>query len=230
MRVAVIDTASPWLGVAVAGKHGVASCIESTGLRHGANLLPAIRQCLRDAGVTIAELQAVVCVRGPGSFTGVRIGLAAAKALVQATGCRGLGILSTHGAALRLRSEAGPVLVLLDARKQRFYAALYQEGRQVRPVADLTPEEVVQLVHGQQAPILTGPGAAAFRAVCPTARGWPLDPNAALPNPAALIPFGAGERPQGLATEGLAPLYLRDSEAELGIGASGQKWIEPKTP
>jgi tRNA threonylcarbamoyladenosine biosynthesis protein TsaB len=98
---------------------------------HGAELPEAVAGLLGRAGLSIGELKAIAIGTGPGSFTGLRVGLSYAKGLKLATGCAFLGIPSLDTLALTALAEISAtqgrlICPVLDARKGEVYAALYQ--------------------------------------------------------------------------------------------------------
>jgi len=101
-------------------------------------LFPAIDRTLKQAGVRLAEVDCFAAASGPGSFTGVRVGLSAAKGLAEALGKPAVGVSNLQGLAsfgnLPLRA------VVLDARRGEVYAAVYDA--ELRPVM---PEKVMKL-------------------------------------------------------------------------------------
>ncbi|MDR2390523.1 MAG: tRNA (adenosine(37)-N6)-threonylcarbamoyltransferase complex dimerization subunit type 1 TsaB [Planctomycetota bacterium] len=129
----------------------------SGGLRHGRELLPAAAGLLARQGIVPAGLWAVGVSSGPGSYTGLRIGVMAAKALAYACGCRLAAVSSLAAVALALfrigLAETGDwVLTAVDARRDELYVGLYlMEGAGVRPLAEdraLAPEEARKFLDG----------------------------------------------------------------------------------
>lgn len=127
--------------------------IEGEGLRsqltfdapksHGEQLVPLIDRVLGEAGIGPEELDAVAVSHGPGSFTGLRIGLATAKALAFAAGRSLFGVSTLQALAHNLRPRPGLAAVMLDARRGEVYAAMFRlwlgnPGRQ-RPIPLLEP-------------------------------------------------------------------------------------------
>ncbi|MCP4573030.1 MAG: tRNA (adenosine(37)-N6)-threonylcarbamoyltransferase complex dimerization subunit type 1 TsaB [bacterium] len=111
-------------------------------------LLPVIQEMLADAGRSRTDLAAVGVTTGPGSFTGVRIGVATAKGLAWALGCELAGVSSLSAMAAALLQEhpdAGHAIPVLDARRGEVYAGLYRRaGRWVEallPDAAATPDD-----------------------------------------------------------------------------------------
>ncbi len=95
------------------------------GTRHGAALHPALSRCLEAAGRKPADLGLVVVGTGPGSYTGMRVGVAAARSLAFAVDCPVVGVCSFDVLAAMAPAEEASVAVARDARRARVYFALY---------------------------------------------------------------------------------------------------------
>ncbi len=110
-------------------------------------LLPQIEQLLQNCQVKKEEIGAVAVSRGPGSFTGLRIGLATAQALAWAWGCKLLGVGTLEALAYNLPVEGLILSPLMDAQKGNYYQALYRfkEGsmEEIDPVAVVSKEEAL---------------------------------------------------------------------------------------
>jgi tRNA threonylcarbamoyladenosine biosynthesis protein TsaB len=111
--------------VAVACGDRVASCEFEARGQHAPALLGAVRRLLLDTGVQLEELKAVAVTTGPGSFTGIRIGLATAMGLAAARGWPVLGCDSLLAVAAAFGTGARERGIVLDARRGEVYAALY---------------------------------------------------------------------------------------------------------
>jgi len=170
-------------------------------------------RALAAAGLAPGDLGGVVAVRGPGSFTGLRLGLATAWALHAALGIPAAAITSFEALACQLGPDDSPVLALVDALRGEWFAQLLVTGREAGP---LSPPERLP------AAALAGLGAR-------TAIGFALDPLApSLPGVrlAAAAPLAAAaaralsrEAPAWEATLLLEPLYLRAPTPETRRGA-----------
>lgn len=119
-----MDTCGPEGSVALAEvtERGVRVLAERrlAGRTYSAELMPAIREMLETAGVVVADLDALVVVRGPGSFTGVRVGLSTAKGLAQAAGVAVIGVSRLQVLAQKAASRAA----VLDAGRGEMYFGL----------------------------------------------------------------------------------------------------------
>jgi len=93
---------------------------------HTSRLMPAIDQVLKDACITINQVDGIAVSLGPGSFTGLRIGISTAKGLAQALSKPIVGIPTLDGLAFNLPYTTGIICPILDARKGEVYAALYE--------------------------------------------------------------------------------------------------------
>ena len=179
------------------------SQVELGGRAASSELVPAIHAMLRKAGLALGKLRALVVVNGPGSFTGVRVGLSTAKGLAHAAGIPIVAI-SRLAVLTGLSGTHGDVLAVLDAGRNEFYA------RRGEREWLASVEEVAALAEAG-VPLITSESRIAehFAAWRPAQIG-PLDACAAVRT--ALARLHAGESDE-LAT--LDANYLRRSDAEL---------------
>lgn len=141
---------------------GVERLFERPG--HASELLPAIHDVMERARVGFGDLEAIAVGLGPGTFTGLRIGVATARALAKARGLplRGVSSLAALAAAMpqgrRLR------LPLIDAKRGELYAALYEGERELWPPFAATPGGLVErLASAGAKPLAAGDGSLRFR-------------------------------------------------------------------
>jgi tRNA threonylcarbamoyladenosine biosynthesis protein TsaB len=127
MIVLGIDTSTWWASVAVAvdGETRAAAC-ERANRSHATDLLPLIERVLGEAGVAPQAIGAVAVTGGPGSFSGLRVGLGTAKGLAYATGARLVAVPTLEALAQSVDGCTGTVVALLDARKGELYAARFE--------------------------------------------------------------------------------------------------------
>lgn len=188
---------------------------------HSRRLLGLVAVMLEAVGIGWSGVDAVAVSQGPGSFTGLRIGMAAAKGIALAADRPLLGVPTLDALATQLTPTNVPVCCLLDARKQQVYAGWYRfTDVGCRRSGDCAVLSVAQLLATLEEPtLLAGPGAAAWAtalAVHPLVR---LHPSAVLHPRAAAVGFCAAARLAAGATaeDNLVPLYVRASEAELNM-------------
>lgn len=217
MRVLGIDTATPLASIALvddalpAGAQVIREATHDTGGRRSADLLVTIDRMFADAGIAPTQLDAVAIGAGPGSFTGLRIGMATAKGIAFAIQ-RPLWAVSSL-AALAHASGRSPIVAVLDARRGEVFAGCYRDGALVGEERVFPPDQLA----GWAEATLSGPTwfagdalAAYPDALSPHAGCWiTLTPSGAAVAQLAL----AGPRTDVL-TAG-APTYIRASEAEI---------------
>ena len=149
MRVLGIETSTSVCSVALvdAGRV-VADCSLDLGVHHSERLLPMVARLLEETGFELADLHGIAVAAGPGSFTGLRIGMGTAKGLCVGSGVPLLAVSTLEGLALNAVGGGTPVCATLDARRGEVYAGVYRfEGCRREtlipdgawPVADLIP-------------------------------------------------------------------------------------------
>lgn len=221
MNVCALDTATARLGVAVSAEGRYAESVLDEGLHHTEHLTAELDRLLDRSGLEAAALDLIVCVRGPGSFTGLRIGMAVAKGLSFGGGTPLVSIpsldLYAHGRAY----FPGTVLPVIDARKKRVYSALYYNGSRSGSVMDCTPEELFRALPAGRT-LLTGPYAEVLSTLPPFHQTGDsddcelnVDPSAADSRLNTLLKLGIERlNNEGPDHEARGPLYVRRSEAE----------------
>ncbi len=220
MRILALDTATLTASVALCEGDHVLGAGDARAETHSEKLLPLIDRILTEAGVAAADLDAIVCGAGPGSFTGLRIGLSTAKGLCFALSRPLIMISSLRALALggtdEARAGGALVLALLDAKKHELYAGLYDaSGEPVTAEVVLPPARLAAWVEGRRV-VVVGDGAAAYPEIA-AACGPILAGARATPDARALAILGARRLAAGDADDMLtaAPSYIRASEAEI---------------
>jgi tRNA threonylcarbamoyladenosine biosynthesis protein TsaB len=219
-RFLILETSSRVGQVALAaGEIQVAVTRLDEARRHARDLAPAVAEMLRGQGWRPRDLNAIVVSRGPGSYTGLRVGIMSAKALAYATGCGLLGIDTFAAIALQVPREVNQLDVLADAQQGRVYVQRYGRVASSEAWQPLTPLAVEGLSgwltrHTPEVWVI-GPGLHAHGRSLPEsvrmvdAEFWDPQPESLLR--LGLARFRAGERDDPWALE---PLYLRPSAAE----------------
>jgi tRNA threonylcarbamoyladenosine biosynthesis protein TsaB len=166
-----LDTATAVLSAALRAGDRYWYREADAGLTHSELLLDLAEALLRDAALLPGDLEAVACMRGPGSFTGLRIGFAAAKGMALALGIPLVACPTLDCMAYPWAPWPGLVIPVLDARKKRFFTALYAGGRRVSEEMDAGPrtveERIARYIRSRKLPgdtplVVTGPEAPLF--------------------------------------------------------------------
>jgi tRNA threonylcarbamoyladenosine biosynthesis protein TsaB len=163
MNLLAIDTAASALSVAVATKDGVHSADTEAGTRHSEIVMDCIDAVMIEAGLAPNELDGVLCMGGPGSFTGLRIGYSIAKGLALALNIP-FAPVPTLGCIALPYSVRTLVMPVITARKTAFFCARYCGRIRLGPDRDSSTDEIAAIIsrenNGTEKTLLTGPGAA----------------------------------------------------------------------
>ncbi|MEG0292306.1 MAG: tRNA (adenosine(37)-N6)-threonylcarbamoyltransferase complex dimerization subunit type 1 TsaB [Anaerovoracaceae bacterium] len=147
MYVLGIETTGPYCSVALIDKNGTIKYKESKDrLNHLKALTPMIDELLKENQLTFGDLDAIAVSEGPGSFTGIRIGVSTGRALSQVTGVKLIGVPTLQAFGYSLEDFEGIVCPILDARRNQVYAGAYQEYAQIVKGAPYMLEEFLQAV------------------------------------------------------------------------------------
>lgn len=188
---------------------------------HSQMMMPQIEEMFRLAERDICDVDCFAAAVGPGSFTGVRIGVATVKALAQAANKPCVAVSTLHALAYNNALFSGIVCPILDARRNQVYNALFQGGRSlVRLCEDraLGIEELLEELKAEEKDVLfCGDGTLAFRSVIEEALGEravfaPIMQNLNLA--AAVAELALLEEGQAVSYQDLVPQYVRLSQAE----------------
>ncbi|MEJ5253859.1 MAG: tRNA (adenosine(37)-N6)-threonylcarbamoyltransferase complex dimerization subunit type 1 TsaB [Acidimicrobiales bacterium] len=224
MLILGIDTATPQVSVAVGGHEGVLASTQSARSRQHAELLtPAIEFTCRQARVELSEISVVAVDLGPGLFTGLRVGIAAAKAMAHALRAPMIGVASLDLVAFPVRFTPRLIVAAVDARRGELFHAFYRQvpggvqrltDYQVGTADELASEIVAR---GEEC-LLVGDGALRYREVFEgLARVEIADEGLAYPSATSLVQLAHARalREEFVRTWELAPLYLRKPDAEV---------------
>lgn len=215
MKVLAIDTATDILAVALSTDEGWAEASLDLGLRHAERLMDLVDSCLSRAGLAPSELDLLACAAGPGSFTGLRIGISTVKGMALALGKPWVAVPTLDCMAHGLDTFPGAVVPVIDGKKGRVYSAIYLRGQRVSDWLDIPLARLLGLLDTYPEVLVTGPDADLLESSITERPGLSIDGKARSPQARALAELGVEryEREGGAAPE-TGPLYLRPSEAE----------------
>lgn len=218
-----IETAVERVGVALGDGSGIlASARLASDRRHAESLTPMIAFVLEQAGVQVSDLSAIAVDVGPGLFTGMRVGIAAAEAMAWALEIPLVGVCSLDALALEAARGTETVAVALDARRSEVYWALYRPtgtgGEPVRITEPCVsgPDDLAVLL-ADRAEDVTCAGSGFIRHADSLEAAWTHHTGLTGPSAEAVVAIGAhrvaidATVPAG----GLEPMYLRAPDAEI---------------
>ena len=225
MIVVGIETSTPQVSVAIGNERAILGRIQVVGRARQESVTPALEQLLRWTGTELGQVGGFAVGIGPGLFTGLRVGVATAKTLAQATRAMILGFTSLDALAYSVRFTSRTILAIVDARRGEVFTATYGAvpGGVVREsdYAVSSPDHVAaELAASRRDVLAVGDGAILYRDVLQEQHGGRLEVASATvahPDAASLVELAV---PRFLREEhdrlyDVAPLYLRKSDAEI---------------
>ncbi len=223
MKVLALDTATGACSVALADDGGtIAELNYFHGKTHSIHLASMVDKLLEVAAVGIEAVDAYAVNSGPGTFTGLRIGMAAIKGFAAATGKPVVGVSSMDVLANQAGFLPGYICAMIDARRGEVYTALYAaRGKTVKRVSGpeaLSPREAVEAIEGPC--LFTGSGAVAYRGVIleiagQTARFTAHEANYPRASTVARMGIEKLRARDFSCGASLVPNYIRRSDAEI---------------
>lgn len=180
-------------------------------------LLPMIEQMLADCTLSLSDVDVFACGVGPGSFTGVRIGVATARGFAKTMNKPCVAVDSLSALANNAACFRGTVYALIFAREKECYCAAFENGAQILPPCVMTVEEIAS--HAKDRPcLLVGDGAVCnadyFKSALPGATFATGKMNMLSAASLGEVAYKKALAGKTSSCEGLIPLYLRKSQAE----------------
>lgn len=230
MKILAIETSTMLGGVAIAGeKRGlIAETRLNVKTTHSERLMTAVHNTLLQSDLSLDDIDVYGVAIGPGSFTGLRIGLSTVKGLSCATGKPLVAVPTLDAFAMNFPCSTYPVCLMLDARKSEVYAAVFEwsEGKFEKVYGEMTARPDNLLVQLKGKTLFAGEGAVLYQDIIRESLGDRAvfaSPEKMVPSPANVAVLGLSRALAGEYTDAAAavPLYIRKSEAEV-------KWLEMK--
>jgi tRNA threonylcarbamoyladenosine biosynthesis protein TsaB len=224
MLILGITTSTAQVGCAIGGHEGVLGAVHSMrGRRHAESLIPAIEFLCHQTRVELREIGAIAVDVGPGMFTGLRVGVAAAKALAHARRLPVIGVASLDLLAFPLRHTNRRIVCAIDAGRGELFSAAYRQSpggvqRITAPEVGSPADLASDLLAMDDEVLLAGDGALRHREAFEGIRRLELaDHGDAYPRAGSLVQLA---HPQALREEfvnpvELTPIYLRKPDAEI---------------
>ena len=191
---------------------------------HSERLMPSIEWLLNASGLSMNDIDAFAVSIGPGSFTGLRIGLSTAKGLAFSTGKPLVPVKTLDAFARTLVYSSYTVCPMLDARKNEVYAGLYKwEGdlcKNIMPGTAIAPEDLLNKIKDKGPFLLTGDGTIKYHELIKKmlkkdavfAPSYRMSPSASTVAEIAFETLAEGDLPDPVS---IIPFYIRKSEAEV---------------
>ena len=225
MLILGITTSTAQVGCAIGGHEGVLGAIHSSrGRRHAETLIPAIDFLCRQTRVELADIGAIAVDLGPGMFTGLRVGVAAGKAISHARRLPMIGVTSLDLLAFPLRHSNRRIVCAIDAGRGELFHAGYRHSpggvqRLTEPAVSSPADLAADLLASDGETVLVGDGALRHQRHFRDLKGLELaDPGLAHPSAGSLVQLAHARalREEFVRPTDLTPLYLRKPDAEIG--------------
>ena len=211
MNILAIESSGRAMSVALRTDTGQWLSSVNAGFRHGETLMPAIDGLFALASLSPSELHLVACAAGPGSFTGLRIGMATAKGIARGAGCAIKAVPTLPLLADGREIWPGIVAPVMDARKKRVYAAAFRGGERIADDSDTDLAAFLDSLPSDEKVLVTGPDAA----IAAEHSGVVIDPMCGSPRADFMIDRALRDfEREGGDPPDLGPVYIRLSEAE----------------
>ena len=226
MIILAIDSSTPVAGVAILDKDKIwAESFLNTGYTHSELLMPMIANTFQKVKLKPQEIDAIAVSRGPGSFTGLRIGMVTGKSLAQVLGKKLTSVPTLDLLAFNLWGQEGIICPILNARKNEVYTALYEmQGQELVRLSEymaISPLALAEKLKTMEKETrFLGDGVPVYKEILQKeldsqARWVPL--THLLPRASSLGLLGLKQLEKGQEDDiyTLEPLYIRKSEAEV---------------
>ncbi len=217
--ILAIDTAAAQCAVAIVAGERVHTMVEPQQRGQSERLMPLIVEVTSEAGMTMSDLGAIAVTTGPGSFTGLRVGLAASHGLASALGIPAIGIDSFSAFAASLPDELAKhdLAVIVQSRRAELYWRLITRNGEApgEPAVNLAAEIKSQLERRDV--LLCGDGCETLRTLLPSHKACLQSPG---PDPVAIARLGLQRLEAGLPAGLPVALYIRPPDAKLPGGTA----------
>lgn len=207
------------------GSHCIAEQSLLSKMTHSKRLLTSVQRLMEEAEVSWEEIDALAISLGPGSFTGLRIGLSSIKGLAMATGIPLIGISSLDALACQFTHVSMPICPILDARKHEVYTALYHPDKNglIKRTSDylvISPQNLIKQIDGPT--LFIGDGVDVYGDLLREELGQraffaPAQLHFARAASIAFLALPFWQKKEFVDPADVAPLYVRPSDAELNF-------------
>ncbi|MBZ5969070.1 tRNA (adenosine(37)-N6)-threonylcarbamoyltransferase complex dimerization subunit type 1 TsaB [Leuconostoc gasicomitatum] len=217
MKILAFDTSNQPLTVSLAEDNQVKRVFSTNEARnHSIQLLPAIQETIAAQNWTLTDIDRIVVAQGPGSFTGLRIGITVAKVLADTLKIDLVGVSSLAVLAEQVTTQ-GLIVPLFNARNENVFAGVYREGNNILADAHQPIANLFNWLQTFDEPIIFLGDTDVFSALITEtfgARAHMLTPSESLPNGHGIVSLGIQASPVTNIAD-FNPQYLRKTQAEL---------------
>lgn len=224
MKILAIDTSGTNCSVAIIDNEKIISDFSlNIGTTHSQNLVPMLEQIQNFTKIDLKDIDAIACCIGPGSFTGIRIGIATVKGLALSLNKPVIGISSLESLAYNIPTFDGTICSIIDAKNENVYAGLYTDSACPILISDYVSDSIYTLIEKLKNVsgkiIFVGDGSLAHEDKLKSALGENAyfiskHLNTQFATSLARAALNYAEKNEYLTCHDLTPLYLKKSQAE----------------
>jgi tRNA threonylcarbamoyladenosine biosynthesis protein TsaB len=223
MILVAVDTSTTSCSVALfSDEHLLAETTFTSGKTHSRHLMSMIQGLLGRCECHVSDIDAIGVARGPGTFTGLRIGISTVKGLAAATRAQIVGVSSLAALASPLMGGGQMVVAMIDARRGEVYHAHYRDDIEVAPVSVSSPEDAAEKLPADA--VLVGSGALLytgfFNARCPHIRIADRTQHVIRAASVGRLAIARILKDDVDTIDALVPEYIRKSDAQIQLSGS----------
>ena len=229
MYILALETTGAHASVAIINEEGkIAEKSSDSVLNHLQHLMPMTKELLDEEGLAIGDMTAIAASQGPGSFTGIRIGVSSARALAQVTGIETVAVPTLKAFAYNAPEFEGLICPVFDARRSQVFAAAYKwtDGKieEIVPGAAYALDEFLEKTAAEGLPrMFFGDGVKAYADRFAEDEIAPEEIRLQMASSVAKLAKDMYEDGQAVHYENLKPDYMRKAEAERKLEEKSRK-------
>ena len=214
MNILAVDTSGNVCSVAVLADEKIICEIYVDNKRnHSVTLGPMIDECLRRSEMTLEDIDLFGCAAGPGSFTGLRIGIGVIKAFCQSTGKKCVAVNTLDALAQNLEGDDRTICAVIDARRMDVYSAIYSGSKRISQYRAMQIDELLEELNGQNV-VFVGDGSIVFKEKIENAGFGTANGTCALQHAGSVGILAYRNAGNAVSAYELEPFYLRKTQAE----------------
>lgn len=223
MKILAIDSSGNAVSAAIADEEKIiAEYFLNFKMTHSQTLMPSIDEIVKTSGFDIKTLDYIACTQGPGSFTGLRIGAAAAKGLAHGLKIKIIGVPTLEALAYNIFETDKIICPIMDARRSQVYNAFYEfkDGKltEIHKQDTRSIDEVISIAEesGRKV-VFLGDGVPVYREKIEGHENFIIAPqhcNMQKASTVAALAFNYANEGKAVKCDNFAPFYLRKSQAE----------------
>lgn len=225
MNILAADTSTNTLYLCLLTDKNKSSLSITGGLQHSENLVPKIIELTKNQNISLKDIDLLVCTKGPGSFTGLRIAMSALKGISTASGSPLVAVETNKLLSTPVSYYDGTVLTAIDARKKRYYISLFKNNQRITKDLDIDENDTIDLLKEEKKVLITGPDSKKFFEKLKAADIFTKIPSIEIQVDEAvydlayhLAVLGKEEYDKnGPSPLGFGPSYIRKSDAEIAL-------------